>query len=331
MHRRSYLARAGVVLGSVTLAGCLDSVPGMDDEDTVDADDGFDSEAQRQADRDIRRAVGSFNKAAASLQAVEPQLEDPENAEFDADEPTERIADGREHLESVTEEATDDQREDAAELRSYADVLARLTDVTETLADGDLEAELETVQADIEARELEAARAGLDDQQSETETARDRLDPALETLETLDRDRLESRDAVSIADLETGAEALSAILDALERLETGFASIVGGYEYIDAGEHAFEEGEYKSAKGEFETARDAFEDASGAVEAGRTDAPDGLAEHFETTTCQSTTLESAATAFAESATAAGDGDDATADERWDDAETLLEDADRCGE
>ncbi|WP_276255186.1 hypothetical protein [Halomontanus rarus] len=330
MNRRTYLTLF-VGLGSATLAGCLDSVPGMDDEDAVEPADNFDSEAQRQADRDIRRAVGSLNKAAASLQAVESQLEDPENVDFDAGEPTERIDDGREHLESATAEATDDGREDVAELRSYADVLARLTDVTETVADGDLEADLETIQSDIEAREFEAARASLDDQQRDTEAARDRLEPAFETLEELDRERLESRDTVAIADLEAGAETLSTVLDGLEALETGFASIVTGYEHLDAGKHAFEEGGYKPAKGEFETARGAFEDASGAVEAGRTDAPDGLVDHFETASCRSTTLESAATAYVDSATAASDGDDATADDRWDDGEALLEDADRCGE
>lgn len=330
MHRRTYLTLS-VGLGSATLAGCLDSVPGMDDEDTVEPADDFDSEAQRQADRDIRRAVGSLNKAAASLQAAESQLEDPETVDFDADEPAERIADGREYLESATTGATDDQREDVAELRSYADVLARLTDVTETVADGDLEADLETLQSDIEAREFEAARASLDGQQRDTETAHDRLEPAFETLEDLDRERLESRDTVAIADLEAGADALSTVLDALETLRTSFASIVTGYEHLESGEHAFEEGEYKPAKGEFETARGEFREASSTVEADRTDAPDGLAEHFETASCRSTALESAATAYVDSATAAGDGDRATADERWDDGEALLEDADRCGE
>lgn len=331
MNRRTYLARVGVVLGSATLAGCLDGVPGMGDEDTVDPADGFDSEAQRQADRDIRRAVGSLNKAAASLQAVESQLEDPENVDFDAAEPAGRIDDGRDHLESATEGATDDQRADVAELRAYADVLARLTDVTETVTDGDFEAELETIQADIEARELEAARASLDDRESESEAARERLNPAFETLDALDRDRLESRDAVATADLEAGVEALSTVLESLEALETGFASIVTGYEHIEAGEHAFEEGKYKSAKGKFATARGEFSEAGSIVEADRAGAPDGLDEHFETASCRSTTLESAATAFTESATAATDGNHATADERWDDGEALLEDVGRCGE
>lgn len=329
MERREYLARSASALGVAAFAGCLEDVGVGTDESEADELEPDASPTERRVDRELRRAVGQANRAAISLLGADDDLADDGTADFDADAASGHVASARDHLETAIADAAADQRDDAEELEAFVDVLERVIDALDALSERDPEDAIDQVEEAMEARQFEDARESIRD--PELDRTRDRLDPALETLEALDRDRLASRDVVDLEPIEDGATTVAAVLDAYAALRDGFDATVTGYERLDAGERHVDDGKFEPARAEFEAAEDAFEDATGTFEAGREDAPDATSGHFDTPLCRSEGLEDAASAFAESAAAAAQGDVSTARKRESEAENRLAEAERCGD
>lgn len=339
MNRRRYLARSTATIGALaSLAGCLDDLETAAGGHIGGSDEGVASEspdeasvsaAEREVDREIDRAVGKINKAGLSMAAVGDELDEAESVEFDPSEPRERIDAAHAHLDSAEDDATDEQRADVEELRAYADVIDRLVDVTESVVERDVEADIDAVGTAIDEERFDDANATIRDQRTEIDAARERLDPAIEALAELDRARLESLDAVDIDRIEEGATTLSNALEALDALTVGFESIVEGYEHLARGQAYVDDREFGPAKKAFEAARVSYEEATTTLETGRQDAPGELRAHFETASCQTGHLAEASTRFAESAEAAADGNAARADEKREEGETAIEAAENC--
>jgi len=308
MNRRQYLARTGAVSLSTGLfasvAGCLGGLPGSSDDSDVTVSD-------RTGQRALDRAAGSLNTAAQSLTDLQ-DLENPEAVDFDPTEPRAHIETARGHLETAAAELSDDRAADVATLRSYADVLEGLVAVTVTVTDDTLADDIDAVNAALAGSgDLEAANEIVDARYEKIGGARDRHAEATATIAAIDGDRLDELAGIDLADLEDGAATLGEVVTALETLAGSYDATLDaddGYGALERGQSHVDSGEYEAAQGEFETAAATFATALDRLESGRTDAPDGLDDYFETAICQNRHLTDAATSFADGAAAAADGD-----------------------
>ncbi|MGQ3412656.1 hypothetical protein ACT4ML_10410 [Natrinema sp. LN54] len=332
MNRRQYLARTGAAGASTGLlaglAGCLDDLGGS--SETNDADTG--DAGSRTGERALDRAAGRLNEAAQPLDEL-GDLEDPETVEFDPEEPRTGIADARDHLETAESELGDDRRADIDTLRAYADALEGLVAVTATVTDEGISADIEEVTAAIENEgDIEGASETVGERHTEIADAHERWDEANATIQNLDGDRLNDLAGIDIADLETGAATLGDVVTSLETLAAAYDATLDpdeGYGALEQGRDDFENGAYEDAQAAFETADSTFSTAHQQLEDGTANAPDGLTGHFDTAECQTRHLRDAASAFAEAAGAATEGDAVTAKRRKDDGETALDDVGNC--
>lgn len=250
MNRRQYLTRTGIPLATLAAtAGCLDDLPGSDSSDDSVA------VADRTGDRELDRAVGELNEAALALFAAD-DFEEPTDVEFDASVPTERIESARAHLETAADELDDDRESEIELLRTYAGVLERLVDVTETVTDETLEADLEAVfdaiggddaadgdeggddaDSDDESADdddLEAASATIDERTDEFAVAETNHAEAAADVESFDEafERLVRIDPAELAD---GVATLGDAVGSLVTLGDGLESLLGGYEDLQTG------------------------------------------------------------------------------------------------
>lgn len=321
MNRRQYLARAGVSLGAVSLAGCLESLGG-DDGDDVDVTD-------RTGERELDRAVGQLNDAALALRDA-GNLEDPEDDAFDAAEPRDHLEQSDEHL-STAESELDGREDDLDELRTYAAVLETLIDTTAVVADETLTEDVDAVTAALEGDgDLESAQETIDERTATLEEAESAYDEATSELMALDADRLSGLSVIDLEEVESGAVQLGDVLSAQSALASGYDDVLAGYEHLERGQERSDDGDYEGAETAFTDAESAFGTASETFDGGKGDAPASLRSHFETALCQSGQLEDAAANFAESSAAAADRDPGTAQSRKNDAEDALEEARACG-
>lgn len=316
MNRRQYLSTAGSLAVVSSLAGCLGGVLGSDEGEQLPDD-------HRDEERAINRAVGKLNKAAISIEGTESNLENPSEADFSADEPRSLLDTARSDLESVEDSAI------VEELTSYADVLEAMIGVLETLTDDSLAADVESVSAEMAGGDTSAVEDTLETRREETDETRRSYDGAMETLEGLDRDRLEEHSIVDLDRVESGVETLGGVLGSVESLLSGYDQMLAGHESLEEGQQRFDAGEYERAATAFEDAADSFGDATETFADEESDAPAGLAEYAETARCQSGHLETAGTAFADGATAANDGDLVDAQRSRSDGEDALEAAENC--
>lgn len=320
LDRRQYLTRTGAGVGALAaLAGCLDDVTGDDGDGDVD---------DRTGERALDRAVGTLNDAAMALEVEDGQTEDPEAVEFDPAAPRESIADARSHLETAAEEFGTDRQSDVETLRTYADVLEALVDVTASVTDDQFaDADADVSSAIDEEGDPEAADEIVDDLVAELETARSRYDDAVADFEDLDAEQFEALARIDYDDLEEGIDRLGVTLDGLSTLIDGYDAILDGYVDLEEGEDYYDDGDYDEAETSFEAAETAFDRATTTLEG--TSPPDDLASYFETATCQSTHLSDAADAFADAVAAADSGDPFTADERRNEGEEAVDRARDC--
>jgi len=348
MDRRSYLA--GSTVGAVAfLSGCLDTAGlGVDERDDVTV-----PEDEDPVNAEIRSAVGTLNRAGLSLGGIDEDLEDPNAVEYDPERPRERIATAYDRLEAAEE--LGDRPEDVETLREFADVLERTIDAVVSLIAADLDGEFETAETHFENEEYDAAQTIVRDRNENVTNDQDRLDPAGETLETIDHDRLADLNAIDVDPLEDGVATLDHLLSGLGALTGSFDRMIDGSRHLDDGREAFEEGldltdeaDEATTPGEadqlLEDADDAFEDALESFQNGETafadssstletleDPPTALDEQFETTACRSGNLEAAAGEFVRGAEAALEDDIETARDHEGDGIDLIERAEDCGE
>ena len=324
MNRRQYLTRAGAGVGTLALAplaGCLDEL--ADSESATSAED-------RTGERELDRAAGALNQAALSLEIDDGGMNDGEVA-FDADEPNGLIDDARAHLETAATELDDDRAPDVEALETYADILEALVVVTEAITDEELESDADAVfDATGEDGGVEDASATVDRWMDELEAAETRHVGAVSDYDALDADRFEDLARIDPVDLEDGIESLGDVLESLVTLVGGFDSMVEGYEALERGHEHVENEAYEQAEPAFSDAKSAFETARETFEEDETPSA-RLGDYFDTAHCQSGHLTEAAEAFEEAAVAAGSGDPLTANQREQDAEQSLEDADDCTE
>lgn len=316
MNRRQYLSTAGGLAALSSLAGCLGGVLGSDDGEQLPDD-------HRDGERAINRVVGKLNKAAISIEGAQSGLENPSEADFSPDEPQSFIDTARSELESVEDSAI------VEELANYADVLETMIDVLETLTDDSLATDVETVSEEMAGGDTSEVDDTLETRREETDEARGSYDGAMETFDGLDRNRLEEHSIVDLDRVESGVETLGDVLGSVESLLSGYDSMLTGHESLEEGEERFDAGEYERAATAFESAADSFGDATETFADEESDAPAGLADYAETAHCQSGHLETAATEFAEGATAADDGDIVGAQQSQSDGEDALEAAENC--
>ncbi|QRV16778.1 hypothetical protein JMJ58_07905 [Haloterrigena salifodinae] len=336
MNRRQYLTRTGIPLATlVATAGCLDDLPGSASSGNSVA------VADRTGDRELDRAVGELNEAALALFAAD-DFEAPTDVEFDPDEPTERIESARTHLETAADELGDDRESEIELLRTYAAVLERLVDVTETVTDETLEEDLQTVFEAIggdddesgdddtaadDNDDLEAASETIDERTGEFAAAETKHAEAAADVESFDEafERLVRIDPAELAD---GVATLGDAVASLVTLGDGLESLLGGYEGLQTGREHMENREYGKAETAFGNAESTLETATTTFEEDE-EPPSGIAEHVETATCQSEHLADAAGSFEEWAIAASDGDRFAAQNHKEAGEQALEDARNC--
>lgn len=319
MNRRQYLARTGCLAVAVT-AGCLGSRSEDGSERTAD---------DRTGDRALERAVGELNRAALALNEADG-LENPDEVEFDADEPVDLIAAALEYLETAEAELDADREPDIEELRTYAGVLEELVKVTDTIADDTLEDDVEAVTAAIEDDgSIEVAIETISERNATFAAAHDRLDEAETELDGLDADRLEKLSIVDLEAIEDGAVTLDNVLSSMLTLGSGYDTMLDGYESLEAGEDEADAENHEQAIDEFETAESSFETAAQTASDGLETAPEGLVSYFETAQCQNNALADAAGHFRASSDAALSGDRLTASEEREQGEAALADAEDC--
>lgn len=318
MNRRQYLIRGCAGVSIASLAGCLGDL----------TDSASSSGGDRTGERALDRAAGNLNDAALALDIGGDTVEDPEELEFDPEEPNGLIDDGREHLETAASELDGDRESDIAILRTYADILEALVVVTDTIADDTLEDDMDAVSEALGGDgDIEDANAILEARTAELETAQTRHDEAVDNFQDLD-ERFEELARIERADLESGISTLGDVLGSLVTLGDGFDSMLTGYEDLERGQDHIDDEEYKRAKAAFSDAESAFETATATLESDE-ETPDGLTSYFETAICQSGHLTDAAVAFEDAAAAMDRGDFITADRRRSDGERALEDANDC--
>ncbi|WP_254521982.1 hypothetical protein [Natrinema caseinilyticum] len=328
MNRRQYLTRTCASTGLLaSVAGCLGDLGGSSDADGGDAD--VDS---RAGERAIDRAAGKLNEAAQSLSEL-GDLGNPEDVAFDPAEPRTRISEARDHLETAESELGEDRQADVETLRSYADALEGLIDVTVIVTDDTVSDDIDTVTTAIEEDgDIETASQTAHGRYQDISAATDRFEAANATIQDLDGDRLETLTGVALTELEEGANALGSAVASLETLAAAYDSTLdtdAGYGALERGRAGFENGSYEAAQTEFETAESTFANARSDLESGTENAPEGLVTYFETAACQTRRLATAAGAFADAAGAAASGDPITARDRKDDGEAALEKIGTC--
>ncbi|QLG50024.1 hypothetical protein [Natrinema halophilum] len=328
MNRRQYLTRTCAATGLLaSVAGCLGDLNGASDTN----DDNTDV-ASRAGERAIARAAGKLNKAAQSLSEL-GNLEDPENVEFDPSEPRNKISAARDHLETAEAELGEDRQADVEMLRSYADALEGLIEVTVTVTDDTISDDIDTVTTAIEEEgDIETASETVHGRYGEISAAHKRFEAADETIQNIDADRLTELAGIELTDLEDGADALGSAVGSLETLAAAYDSTLdtdAGYGALEQGRTDFENEAYETAKSEFETAESTFANARQNLENGMGNAPDGLVQYFETAECQNRHLATAAGEFAAAAGAATDGDPFAARNRKEDGEAALDDVRNC--
>ncbi|GAB7018840.1 hypothetical protein [Halostagnicola bangensis] len=316
MNRRQYLSTVGSLAVVSSLAGCLGGI--MDSEEGEPLPDDH-----RADERSINRAVGNLNKAAVSIDGAESGLENPDDVDFSLSEPRSFIDTARTELEAV------DNSDIGDELRNYSTVLEGMVDVLETLTDETLEEDIETVSAEMDGGDTASATETLETRSEETDDARTSHDEAMDILGALDRDSLEDHSIVEVDRVESGAETLGEVLGSFESLISGYESMLSGHEGLDEGEERFDAGEYERAESAFENAASSFGDAAETFSDGESDAPDSLEGYFDTATCQSGHLETAATEFEEGASAADGGDVLATQRHQSNGEDALEKAENC--
>ncbi|KDE58427.1 hypothetical protein EL22_04870 [Halostagnicola sp. A56] len=316
MNRRQYLSTASGLVVVSSLAGCLGDVLGSEDGEQLPED-------HRDEARAINRAVGKLNKAAISIEGTESGLENPTKADFSADEPQSFVDAARSELESVADSAI------AAELASYADVLEAMIDVLETLTDDSLATDVEAISGEMAGGDTSTVEDTLATHRESIDGARGSYDDAVVTLENLDHDRLEEHSIVDLDRVESGIETLGDVLGSVESMLSGYDSMLAGHGSLEEGEERFDAGEYQRAATTFEDAANSFGDATETFADEKSSAPAGFVEYAETAHCQSGHLETAATEFAEGATAADDGDIVGAQQSQSDGEDALEAAENC--
>lgn len=324
MHRRQYLTRAGAGVGTLTaLAGCLG------DGESPGNDAGGDV-ADRTGERALDRATGKLNDAALALQ-VDDSIDDPETIDFDPAEPNDLIDDARDHLETAATELDVDRQSEVDGLRTYADILEGLVVVTDTVTDETLGDDVDTISAAIDGDgDLEAAADTLDDRTARLETAQTRYDEAAADFEAFEKERFEDLARIDYVEFEDGIATLGDVVGSLSTLGDGFEAMLEGYEDVEQGRTHLEDERYDQAETAFVAAGSDFETATAVLE-GDENPPSGLVSYFETATCQSGHLETAATAFEDGAAAADAGDPITAQKRQDDGERALEAVRDCSQ
>ena len=358
MNRRQYLTRTGIPLATlVAMAGCLDDLPGSDSSgDSV-------AVADRTGDRELDRAVGELNEAALALFAAD-DFEEPTDVEFDPDEPTERIESARTHLETAADELDDDRESEIELLRTYAAVLERLVDVTETVTDETLEEDFKTAfeaigdddaaddddgtdgetddgladntddsagdgsdgEADADD-DLEEASATIDERTDEFAVAETNHAEAAADVESFDEafERLVRIDPAELAD---GVATLGDAVASLVTLGDGLESLLGGYESLQTGREHMENQAYGKAETAFGNAESTLETATATLEEDE-EPPGGIAEHVETATCQSEHLADAAASFKQWAIAASNGEPVAAQNHKEAGEQSVDAASDC--
>ena len=318
MDRRQYLVCTGC-LGVAVTAGCLGS---GDDESDRTADD-------RTGERAIARSVGRLNRAALALNDSDG-LDDTDEVSFDPTEPRDLIDDARGFLETAETESETDHESAVEELRAYADILGKLTTVTETVADETIEDDAETVTAVIETDgDLDDATRTIDDRNTSLAAAREDLDAAQAGLDSLDRDRLEALSIVDLAEIDGGAERLDDVLASMITLGSGYETLLEGYEALETAETQTDAENHEVAADGFATAGSRFEQSRTTFDDGIGDAPSRLETRFETARCQSDGLVTAAEHLEASATAAAANDQTTASSERSAGEDALDELGTC--
>ncbi|WP_345778534.1 hypothetical protein [Natrinema sp. DC36] len=307
------------------MAGCLGGLTGSSDTDNVAVSD-------RTGERALDRAAGSLNKAAQSLDALD-DLENPEDVEFDPQEPRSHLSAAREHLETAESELGDDRTSDIGTLRSYADALEGLIAVTVAVTDDTITDDIEAVNAALEEDgDLDAANETVDERNETVTGARERHEESTATIESIDGDRLGELSGIDLADLADGAAALGDAVTSLETLTETYDATLSeddGFGALERGRDQLENDEYEDAQAEFETAEATFAASLDRLETGRSESPEGYADYFETASCQNGHLRDAAAAFAEAAAAAAARDPIAAENHRNQGEDSLDAVGSC--
>ena len=346
MNRRNYLA-GSTACALAFLSGCLGTV-GLGYE----GDDATIPEPEDPVDAEIRGAVGALNRAGLSLQGLNENLDDLDTAEYEPERPRERIELAYTHLEAAEE--TGDRLEDVETLHAFTDTIERIIDVTVSLTGVDLETEHEKAETELEEERFDDARSTVQARNASVGNDKQRLEPALDTLETVDRDRLEELNAIDVEPVGDGMRTLDHLLTGLDALTGSLESLIDGSEHLENGRQHFEEGmeateriddantpreaedaqrdadaAFDDAASECQNAKAAFADSTETLE-GVDDPPTSLTEQFETTRCRSMTLEDAAAKFVAGTDAALEDDIDTAREYEQAGLGLIDAAENCG-
>lgn len=279
MQRRRFLA-AGGVGASGLLAGCTD-VLGDDDDSVPERDP-----ANEVADS-IATAVGLTNTAALSLDSVDTDFEDPEQIEFDEDEPRDRLDAARTALEDA-EAADDGSREgDIVAVRSYIELVESMLDMFVALLAGG--SELADSDESFDPDEIEQLRESIDRAREPIERAVSARSTGVDRLTSVDESVLAALDAEfeTVAD---GFAELESFTDGFDALTAGYGTLLDGVEHVDTAQAQFEAEEYDGARDGFGDATAEFDAANVTFTDGRPDAHEELNGEFDRATGRSDSL-----------------------------------------
>lgn len=311
MHRRGALSAVAGSIATLSLAGCLGSEDGSDDDPAAL----------------IESADESLSDATDELDAALEETNDPTSdgsATLDTEPIEARIDEAEADLTAAREDATDDQLETIDALEDAAAFLRDLVAACAALSDA--MHEFETWEQYVTQNRWDDAVDAGERAESRNADAMDETTVARSSFEEIDTDALGAVDEVDRAEMELALGKLEGALEALDVLFEGGRRMAGAMSPFEDGSDALEAERFDEAATEFSTAADRFDRAHDVVSEAETEVESDYRSAVIDFSCQLEALRDAAEHYASGSEAYANGNTERGRSEFEDGEAAL---DRC--
>lgn len=321
--------RGGVILSSISIAGCTEDNSGDGDsnpEDSNSGDESSDSE-EPTVREDIEQAVEALQRAGDALdeEVEDLQSADPESgAEINTAEVYGYLDTADARVDSAEEDATAEQMEQIDALRGYVSFTREFTKSIEIYVD--TLNNLSTAYSYFDSERFSDAESQFNTAEQTASDADEQLVLVRDEYEDLETDELDDFDRVEfeafdedLTDLEEFADAFISLSNGMKHFSAGMVDYTDAEDELDAENYSEAASKFSDASNDFGTANSIFTDSEDS-------APSSLVSSFIDMSCRAGALRDASQHFTNASEAIEDGDNQRANEEL---EAAQEAADRC--
>lgn len=347
MRRRRLLTVVGGSAVTPSIAGCLGSddngdddgsngdADGDDDEFSDGNDDSDDADGGSNGDGDttalIESADSTLDEAVDEFQVALDETDDPlsdSSHSIDVESIEAHIVSARDDLSAARDGATDAQLETIDALETLADFIDDFVSVFSAL--GDAMNEFESWGQNLDRERWDDAVEAAERAVTYNQDAMDSLEVARSTFDDLDADALDDLSAVERAELVSELEAIDETLDVLDVFFVSGGEMAEAMIPFENGTTALDTFQFETAATEFSAAEDQFQVAHTTVTDAEAEASEEYRSDLSELACEFDALSDVAGYFSDGAKAYANGDTATGDAYFAEADTASQQCGRGG-